>query len=1521
VPFLECGAYMCAEEIAIDRDYSQRKNCFSGILVHRSMQSQPSESESNLDTVVSVALCSREAAAATLAAFGNDMIRAIEWLTSHDGQPPAVVAPAPAAVPAMFSRFEDAIRHGIPPHFGAFNPDNLPQHILDHMSHSARSSDVSALVDGSLTIPAIIAPNDAVSRTRLERVLMEASQSEPATSHVSKLCCQFIRSTSSSLSSVPIFEVNLILQFLARSFSPRRPTHDHHDDEVMVPRSSRLFGSAGSTSLGSSHDAVCDPVNGLTVSVLLELFPRLCSDHVWGTHSILEDCAAGAVGAVCYLVAVQLLTVQAGKLQASSSDVVEVSDFSWELILHTLPWLMKGRVHSAASLLLYLCSCICCSTASPNRLAPFIEAVQKMFPHDNSAERLLRLAARDRARSASPPAPSQVERPATACLVPERVSAAVVAAYSVIFQYWYSHSESNRVFHPDLENCVDPLLSLLLSIWKVAHASGGRDSGSRDSVASQGLLPLSADEREEVDYAVVRHSQRFDIAGLVQTHFQSIPYFHETYEKVQANLGAELDDIVKGFRDARLQRIDALDSCLGNLFTRSNVAPGMRSAVKRDFHGYDSIFDRTDNKSFHVSIRCDIISLLHKMLVGPSTASMDPTNPESMPDMLELFQLHPHVLSKRESVYRHGQYNCDVCHQSGNSWVYHCQPCGWDAHPECAAQHSTEVPVCGPSKSEQVSSITDLLQSCRSKFFDPKCPWLTCACEELTVAISLSTGLAEKLKQFLCELMNIVSGDGHSARYQILHSLSSATLNSHSQTVTWGLAGVLLKEISKIDIHNCFSHLLECGETDARRSATFETQLASSFSLLIINVTSSLLRFATSFDFDSKVSDSESRDSMDGLEKHQTFARVAFDLVNCIQRIFEVSSEGSNILMDRMCRDFVIDGRYHAINRHLKNDKCSLIASLAIILSHSSKLQEFHSSPATSHSSKTARWPGNCSPVISIVSEIGKTICSRSVSLFTDDLTVLRAIAIVLRLLSTNELSHIEQTLLGRKFDSFQINDIPFLKEGFDECMASHMSVTQRCEALLGACLKEMNRIISLLDTSALANDFIVSGLMQALLVLLSDSSQFESLEHEESFLPVAVRRRAFYKIFCETQKSVADPSPTFLRIIDLLKRSLEDHVDSYRPAYTPYSSSSMRMVLHDLSESEGLPQSVGEHCIHGCECVFSRHDSDYLSKLQDALKFKDKRLLPQPRGMSFAHYPFGSDRREQGFAQTLSFSEPQDWDPLPSSSAAPVRMWLCRRKCPPFNLEGRRMFVKENGVIGCGQGSCGDHSRSDYTMCQACSVTYKVQPPDFSTAFEIFSNSQFNDAVLMLPHQSPTTADPLVNRAGVVVNPGSGMVIYCGRRLGREQIPGSDGVCGPNNGPQCADCAFSFPANYERLVALPESRRSNPFGDARNSFFGAPRVSGGNIAPVNGWFSAPFPSSGSAVPVRVAPWAVSRPDPIPSVSGYVPQSPAYIPSPLRPPPVPSANPPSAPDPAIISQLVEQMGFPQNAAMRALRAG
>jgi WD40 repeat protein len=51
-------------------------------------------------------------------------------------------------------------------------------------------------------------------------------------------------------------------------------------------------------------------------------------------------------------------------------------------------------------------------------------------------------------------------------------------------------------------------------------------------------------------------------------------------------------------------------------------------------------------------------------------------------------------------------------------------------------------------------------------------------------------------------------------------------------------------------------------------------------------------------------------------------------------------------------------------------------------------------------------------------------------------------------------------------------------------------------------------------------------------------------------------------------------------------------------------------------------------------------------------------------------------------------------------------------------------------------------------------------------------------------------------NRAGVPMvsstGPRASGLAYCGRRLGVEAIPGSDGQCGPNDGPQCADCACS---------------------------------------------------------------------------------------------------------------------------------
>jgi nucleoredoxin len=55
---------------------------------------------------------------------------------------------------------------------------------------------------------------------------------------------------------------------------------------------------------------------------------------------------------------------------------------------------------------------------------------------------------------------------------------------------------------------------------------------------------------------------------------------------------------------------------------------------------------------------------------------------ESSPETVTITQ-HSHPLKKMASVYR-GQYGCNVCHGSGEGWVYHCDLCDFDAHPKCA---------------------------------------------------------------------------------------------------------------------------------------------------------------------------------------------------------------------------------------------------------------------------------------------------------------------------------------------------------------------------------------------------------------------------------------------------------------------------------------------------------------------------------------------------------------------------------------------------------------------------------------------------------------------------------------------------------------------------------------------------------------------------------------------------------------------------------------------------------------------
>jgi len=56
----------------------------------------------------------------------------------------------------------------------------------------------------------------------------------------------------------------------------------------------------------------------------------------------------------------------------------------------------------------------------------------------------------------------------------------------------------------------------------------------------------------------------------------------------------------------------------------------------------------------------------------------------SYPDSIK-FENHEHELVKLISVYR-GQYGCDICGTGGEGYVYHCEECGFDAHPCCVVK-------------------------------------------------------------------------------------------------------------------------------------------------------------------------------------------------------------------------------------------------------------------------------------------------------------------------------------------------------------------------------------------------------------------------------------------------------------------------------------------------------------------------------------------------------------------------------------------------------------------------------------------------------------------------------------------------------------------------------------------------------------------------------------------------------------------------------------------------------------------
>jgi len=59
----------------------------------------------------------------------------------------------------------------------------------------------------------------------------------------------------------------------------------------------------------------------------------------------------------------------------------------------------------------------------------------------------------------------------------------------------------------------------------------------------------------------------------------------------------------------------------------------------------------------------------------------------------------------------------------------------------------------------------------------------------------------------------------------------------------------------------------------------------------------------------------------------------------------------------------------------------------------------------------------------------------------------------------------------------------------------------------------------------------------------------------------------------------------------------------------------------------------------------------------------------------------------------------------------------------------------------------------------------------------------------LKLQQHKPATVKNFKNSDGIKVCVGTTKQFYCGRYIGTANLPGSDGYCGPTNGPQCRSC------------------------------------------------------------------------------------------------------------------------------------
>ena len=156
--------------------------------------------------------------------------------------------------------------------------------------------------------------------------------------------------------------------------------------------------------------------------------------------------------------------------------------------------------------------------------------------------------------------------------------------------------------------------------------------------------------------------------------------------------------------------------------------------------------------------------------------------------------------------------------------------------------------------------------------------------------------------------------------------------------------------------------------------------------------------------------------------------------------------------------------------------------------------------------------------------------------------------------------------------------------------------------------------------------------------------------------------------------------------------------------------------------------------------------------------------------------------------------------------------------------LETRRPFM----ILFCGHG-----------MCEECFQHWRMSPTSVHAESDNASNLV------------ATSFTSRINDEGAEVFPGrqERHRYYCGRNLGRAAIPGSDGRCGPTNGPQCQSCirfqvaqrlprppdSQTFQVNDEGAEVFPGRQERHRYYCGRNLGRAAIPGSDGRCGPTNG--------------------------------------------------------------------------------------